>query len=604
MDNTYNEVPIVEGKTKTESPYRQIKPEGYLKQKWFAFGCLTAVLLAIILTLITFSSIALLGRKKVFHTPANSYLHLRLTGVLEEHKELDQDIFSMTRSLSAREIIARINYAADDPNIRGIIIEPLFISGGYSTLNEILIALQNFKETGKHIAAYLELSSNRDYYLAAVADQIYLNPSASSGIFLSGVGFSSLYMKDLFDKLGIEWTILHSGEFKGAGEEFSRTDMSPQMKQSLTLLLDDMYSQLLTDIAAHRNLDIVQIRHIYEQRPDLFINQDYALNMNIVDVLATREVMLENLGIDEDQLMRIDKYNPRISTVKSSSKIAVVYLQGTITIPSSGFGQNYITANKMKNIIETIDKDPSIKAIVLRINSPGGSALESDKIYRQIQKLNSTIPIVVSMSDVAASGGYYIAAPGDFIFADPYTITGSIGVAAMIPNFYHTGQKIGVNPQSLYRGKFTNFMNIWERVDATDLTIMQRSLDATYNEFKNRVSDGRNMSMEDVEKVAQGRIWSSRRALDNKLIDAIGTLDRAIEKAAELADLDIYATIYLPETKTLWGLLLERRFDMNIMIDLISNNIFSEEKLEKMHQIYSAVKDDPIQMLSPIFFVE
>ncbi|MBW6515120.1 MAG: signal peptide peptidase SppA [Candidatus Cloacimonetes bacterium] len=605
MDNYDINDPIKEAKKTQETRYRPIENKGYIKQKWFAFGCLSAVILIIIFLLVALSGIIMLGRSKIEPIPTGTYLNLRIVGALEEYREIDQDLFSFTTTLSARDIIDRINKAANDPNIKGIILEPRFVAAGYSTLNEITIALENFKAKGKPVYAYLEMAANRDYYLASVSTEIFLHPSASSGIYLSGVGVSSLYMKDLFDKLGVEWTILHSGEFKGAGEEFSRREMSPQMRQSLTLLLDDLYSQLLTDISSLRNLDFNIIREIYEDRPEFLINQDYALEMDIVDFLASRDDMLDMLGISEDKVMRISRYRTRTSSrTGHSNKVAVVYLQGSITIPSSSFGQNIISAGKVKNIIADIEKDPSIKAIVLRIKSPGGSALESDKIYQQLIKLKSTKPLVVSMSDIAASGGYYIAAPGDYIMADPYTITGSIGVAAMIPNLHQTGQKIGVNPQTMYRGKYTNFMNTWERPNPSDILALQRSLDSTYEEFKERVSTGRNMTSEEVEKVAQGMIWSSKRALANNLIDDIGNLDQAVEKAAELANMIDYQTVYLPETKTLWELLLERRFDRSIILSIITSNVITDERLEDLRKIYTAIKNDPVQMLSPLLYVD
>lgn len=584
--------------------YHPVKSESFLKQKWFAIGCLTPFILLMVISLVSLSSIAMLSRRRVQHLPAGTFLHLRLSGIMEEHRELDQDILSFTKTLSVREIISKINQAADDPNIYGIILEPSFVSAGYSALNELTLALNGFKERGKPIYAYLELASNRDYYLASVATEIFLNPSASSGIYLSGVGITSLYMQEMFAKLGIEWTILHSGEFKGAGEEFSRNEMSPQMRQSLTMLLDDLYSQLLNDLADKRSLDFDKIRKVYEERTDFFINREYALDLELVDYLSTKEDMLIFLGVNDNRIVKISKYRSKPASLRYHSQIAIVYLQGSIAMSSGNFGQNVISAEKVKKIIDDIEQDPAVKAVVLRINSPGGSALESEKIYHQLKKLQATKPVIVSMGDMAASGGYYIAALGDYIFADPYTITGSIGVASLIPNFYQTGQKIGVNSQTISRGKYTNFMNLWERPNPSDIAALQRSMDSTYEEFKSRVSEGRSMSLDSVEKVAQGRIWSSRRALDSNLIDAVGTLDQAIEKAAELANLSDYRTIYLPETQTIWEMLLERRFDSNVITGIIKRYILADERIEYIHHLYSSIKNDPVQMLSPIIFVD
>jgi protease-4 len=604
MYNSEEDAQINVGQSKPRYYEKPGQTTGYLKQKWFAFGCLSAIIILFIIAIVSISSLMILGRRKPAQVKTGTYLTLQLSGAIEEHKELDQDMFSLSKTLSARDIVNRINIAKDDPNISGIILEPRFLAAGYATLNEIIDALSRFKESGKPVYAYLDLAANRDYYLVSAADKIYLNPSASSGIYLSGVGISSLYMKDMLNKLGVEMTVVHAGDYKGAGETLTRMNMSPQFRESVTDLLDDLYLQLLEDVAQRRNLSFDHIREVYETRRDLLINQDYALDMNIVDQLASREMMLNSLGIEDNRLMKIENYQSKPSLPKVHHKVAVVYLQGSISVPTDSFTQQSINSRKFANIVKTIDKDPAIAAIVLRINSPGGAALESDKIYHQITKLNTTKPIVISMSDVAASGGYYIAAPGDYIFADPYTITGSIGVVAMIPNLYNTGQKIGINPQTIYRGKYSNFMNIWEKPNPADIIALQRSLDSTYDEFKQRVVDGRGMTQTNVERVAKGRIWSSKSALENGLIDEIGTLDRAVEKAAELAGLPDYRTVYLPETQTFFDLIMEKRFGINVFQDLVRSSISIDERLEYTEQLYRSIKNEPIQMLSPVIFVD
>lgn len=585
--------------------YKPVKKEGYLKQKWFAFGCLTSIILIVIFSVVLFSALAMLGRKKTVSVRPGTFLNLRLTGMIDEHKEMDQDIFSFTKTLTAREIIDRINVAANDDNIQGIILEPSFVAAGYSTLNEIISALQDFRQRGKPVYAYLELASNRDYYLSSAADMIYLNPAASSGIFLSGIGTSSLYMKDLLGKLGVEVLVLHSGDYKGAGESFDRMTMSRQFRESMNYLIDDLYTQMLHDIAEHRELDPELLRQVYEERADLFINQDYALEMEIVDQLASREMMLSSLGIDTNRLMRITRYDKRgEQKLRASDKVAVVYLQGTITPATPGFGQESISARKFKTIIDNIEKDRSIKGVVLRINSPGGSAFESDKIFHHIQKTNLTKPIVISMGAMATSGGYYISAPASYIYADPYTITGSIGGVSMIPNFYNMGRKIGVNVETVHRGKFTNFLNTFERPKPSEVAALQRFSDSVYEEFLQRVVEGRNMPLTQLEPIAQGKIWSSKRALENGLIDGIGSLEDAVNKAAELAGVTDYRTIYLPETKTLFDYILEKRFDISVITQLISSSIIQDERLEDAYLLLQLLKEEPVMLISPLLYVD
>jgi len=467
-------------------------------------------------------------------------------------------------------------------------------------LNEIIVALERFKSRGKPIYAYLETASNSDYYLASIADKIYLHPSASSGILLNGVGISSLYMRDLLDKLGIKMTVLHAGDYKSAGENFTRMEMSPEFRESATVLVDDIYENLLNNLTRQRGWELTQLKEIIEEREDLFIKGDYALESGAVDQLASREAMLEELGIGSDQLLSSGRYSKKTSLSGERTRIAVVYLQGMIMLPTGGFNQNFISSQKVERIFEKIQKDRRIMAVVIRVDSPGGSALESEKIYQQIERLNLTKPIVISMGNTAASGGYYIAAAGDHIVADPFTITGSIGVAAMIPNLEQMGKKIGVRPQTISRGKYSNLLNPWEEPEPADIAALQNGLDDTYIEFKERVSKGRSIPFNEVESIARGRIWSSQKALEHNLIDEIGNLDRAIRKAAELAMIVDYQTIYLPETKTLFEMLLERRFDFRVVNDIIFSSVYFDEKIRTAERLLQAVKKEPLQMLSPV----
>ena len=600
MDNNEQRIPSDNIKSAQQREYRSLPSRGYIKQKWFALGCLTAILLLIISSIMVFSGLMLMGRQKKDPVRSDSYLNLQISGMIEEYREIDQDFFYFSRTDTARQLIDRINNAADDDRIAGIILEPSLVISGYATLNEIIVALERFKSRGKPIYAYLETASNSDYYLASIADKIYLHPSASSGILLNGVGISSLYMRDLLDKLGIKMTVLHAGDYKSAGENFTRMEMSPEFRESATVLVDDIYENLLNNLTRQRGWELTQVKEIIEEREDLFIKGDYALESGAVDQLASREAMLEELGIGSDQLLSSGRYSKKTSLSGERTRIAVVYLQGMIMLPTGGFNQNFISSQKVERIFEKIEKDRRIMAVVIRVDSPGGSALESEKIYQQIERLNLTKPIVISMGNTAASGGYYIAAAGDHIVADPFTITGSIGVAAMIPNLEQMGKKIGVRPQTISRGKYSNLLNPWEEPEPADIAALQNGLDDTYIEFKERVSKGRSIPFNEVESIARGRIWSSQKALEHNLIDEIGNLDRAIRKAAELAMIVDYQTIYLPETKTLFEMLLERRFDFRVVNDIIFSSVYFDEKIRTAERLLQAVKKEPLQMLSPV----
>jgi protease IV len=605
MENSENQIGQRDVMENQMPEYQQKQQESKKRFKWFAFGCLTSIAIAIVTTTVFMIGFSAMRQRKPARISPGTFLHLKLSGSIEEHVEFDQDIFSMSKSASANTIVDKINAATFDPRITGLLLEPRFIMAGYPVLNEILDAIDSFKQTGKKVYAYLEIASNRDYYLAASADEIFIHPSASSGIYLSGVGISTLYMKDLLAKLGVEATVLHSGEYKGAGEEYVRNEMSPQMLETLNTLLDDFYTLTIEKLADMRNLDTQIIRQILEERDDLLINQYYAIESGLVDSMMSLDDLLTFLESNGHSIIKFSSYQAQTTPVSGTDKIAIVYLQGMITMSSSGFDYyNYISASKVKDIVENLEKDKSVKGVVLRINSPGGSALESELIHDHILRLKRTKPVVVSMGATAASGGYYISAPSDYIVADPFTITGSIGVAAIIPNFSKTITSIGAHPQSLSRGKFSNFLNVWEPVQEEDVKSMQRGLDNTYDEFLLRVHQGRNIPMADVEEVAQGKIWTSYRAKDVGLIDDVGSMTSAVNKAAELAGLEEYSTQIHPKTKTFFDLLMERRFDLNVLTGLVTEDIPVSKQFEYVRKLFFSAKTDPIQYLLPVIVID
>jgi len=576
------------------------------KLKWYAFGCLTSVILLIVLLFSFFAGSAVLSRTKTTKIKDNSVLNIVISGAVQEFSKVDNSFLNLRPSLTAIEIIRRINNAAEDSAIDAILLEPRFLVTGYPVVNEIIEALENFKAKDKKVYAYLEMSSNGDYYLASVADEIFLNPSLSSGIYLSGVGVSSLYMRDLLDKLGIEMSVLHSGKYKGAGETYSRQTMSPELKESLDDLLDNLYDQLINNIADRRSLSREKVLSVYEKREDYLVNGQYAIDSGMVDALLTREQAIKQIGADHSRLLKLSDYKPKDKPSLKEDAIAIVYLQGAITMSTQdivNFEDNITSKNVIK-LFKQISENDKIKAVVLRVNSPGGSALESDIIYHEINKLKQIKPVIVSMSSYAASGGYYISAPADYIVADPFTLTGSIGVVAMMPNLHKMGKSIGTTSQMLYRGKYTNFMNVWEAPKEEDLSSFQRSIDRIYDEFIQRVSAGRGMSIPDVNKVAQGRIWISKRALESGLIDEIGSLHTALDKAAELIDVTDYDVMTYPKTQTLIEFLMEKRFNIGTLSKIGFANLMLEEEIRQGWFLYQNIKNDPVQFLSPVMKLE
>ena len=576
-----------------------------MKSKWFSLGCLASVVIIIIMIFTMFVTFGSMG--KGFKKPMperiveGSWLKMDINGSITDYKEFEDSPFAGAFSeekTSVHEIVHKINKAAQDNKIKGILLEPKFIGCGYANLNEIMSALENFKTTGKEIHAYLDFSMNKDYILSTVADKIYLNPSASAGILLTGIGGGILFYKDFFDKIGVEFNVIHAGKYKGAGETFTRNELSEPVRKNLDRLFSNVYNSILTKIAENREIEFNEIIKVYEKREELFINQENAINYNLVDELSFKEDLYNELCVTKKNLISFSKYKmPRFK--KSKSNIAVVYAQGGIVMQSQGIGAVNITAAKLNKILDKIEKDTEIKSVVIRVNSPGGSALVSEMILDRIKRLREIKPVVISMGNVAASGGYYISAESDYIFADPFTITGSIGVVAMLLNIAKLTDNIGIHEENISKGKFSNAMSIFSKPDEFMINSLRMSIKETYLEFKQRVADGRGISIDDVELIAQGQVWSAEDALQNKLIDETGMISDAIKKAAELSNIEEYTIKYFPKQKNFFEEIIKDKFDIDIAETIISNQINEDKGILRAWQLFKSIKNDPLQAVMP-----
>ncbi|MCK5051281.1 MAG: signal peptide peptidase SppA [Candidatus Cloacimonetes bacterium] len=576
-----------------------------MKSKWFSLGCLTSVVIIIIIIFTMFWTFGSMGRG--FQKPMpekiveGSWLRMDISGRIIDYKEFEDSPFAGSFSAgktSVHEIVHKINKAAQDDKIKGILLEPKFIACGYANLHEIMSALENFKNTGKEINAYLDIGLNKDYFLSTVANKIYLNPSASAGILLTGVGGGILFYKDFLDKIGIEINVIHAGKYKGAGETFSRNELSEPVRKNLDKLFSNIYNSILITIAENREIEISEITRIYEKREELFINQENALNYHLVDELSLKEDLYNELGVTKKNLISFTKYKiPGFK--KSNSNIAVIYAQGGIVMQSQGFDAVNITATKLNKILDKVERDNEIKGVVIRVNSPGGSALVSEIIHAKIKKLREVKPVVISMGNVAASGGYYISAESDYIFADPFTITGSIGVVAMLPNISKLTDNIGIHEEDISKGKFSNAMSIYSKPDESMVKSLRMSIHNTYMEFKQRVADGRGISIDDVEQIAQGQIWSAEDALQNNLIDETGMISDAIMKAAELSNIENFTIEYLPKQKNFFEEIIKDKFDVDIAEALISNQIKEDKGILRAWKLFKSIKDDSLQAVMP-----
>jgi len=532
--------------------------------KTVLWGCLIFVVAFIVTFILGFIVTFGIKGAKVAKIPSAAWLYVNPNALLADYNEREELRFVNVSSPGVQEICDKIKAAAKDDRIKGMLIEPQMVVTNYPSLAEMSLAIKTFQKSGKPVIAFGDNFTQGDYLLASCAAKIYMEPSASAGIALQGVSANMLFYKEMLDKLGIKMHILQSGAYKGAGEPYSQTELSKGTRENIAAALQDIYNQVLAIVAQNRKLDTAKVKAIFEMREDFILGAEKAKELQLIDYAMGRDEMLSNLGLEEDKLVKIANYLPSASKHKGD-KIAVVYLNGNIA-PVSGLdfsNQSVISEAKVKKIVKQIRQHKEIKAVVLRINSPGGSALESELIYQQLLKLKRDYPLVVSMGGTAASGGYYISCAGDYLIADPGTLTGSIGVIGLIPEMTGLGNKIGVRSQTLKYGKFAGALSPLEHYDPAIIESLKRNSTATYNEFKQRVMTARKIAPADIEAVAEGRIFSAEDALTNKLIDEIGTLDKAIAKAASLAKATKYSAVNFPVQESFWKALRESEF-MNV----------------------------------------
>lgn len=553
-----------------------------MKKNYFLFGCLIFVILAIAAF---FVGMNLPMKKQAYIMPvkSDSWLLINPAGMVGDYEEVEYGF--MGGGTSVEEMCSKIRHAKTDKNIKGILIRPLFAQISMAGINEIGEAIAEFKQSNKPVLAHLEMQSQKDYLLAALADSIAMEPSAAAGLFFSGVQANVTFYKELLDKLGLKINIIRSGEFKGFGEEYTRTSLSPETHGNIKDVLSDRYEMLIKYIAKHRKLSEESVRAIMEQRPDYLVTADYARQVGLIDAVAGRDEFSEKQGINNKNLLKIDDYSFSTPAI-SGNKIAVCYLQGGINMSSANPAQNGITADKVQKMVDAVEADKHIKAVVLRVDSPGGSALESEIIYRKLEQLKSRLPIVVSMSGSAASGGYYISSASDYIVADPFTVTGSIGVIQLLPDASGTGKKIGLSNQTIAFGKYPDALNFLVSPSEELIASFQRNSESVYSEFKHRVAKYRKIDYDSLESLAGGRIWSADDALSNHLIDSIGTLDMAVKKAAELAKLTTYKTIVLPERKHYFEIVMEQLKNYRLARAATSPETFRDLLLEQLKSVF------------------
>jgi len=487
----------------------------------------------------------------------NTLLHMKLnTKIMDRSPKLPFfSGFNMPeKPIGLNDILNNLKKAGKDDKIKGIYLDLSEIPAGISTIYEIREGLLDFKKSGKFIWAYSEGYTQKSYYLATAADKIFLNPEG--GILLKGLNTEMTFLKGMFEKLDIKMQVIRHGKFKAATEPLFLDKMSAENREQITKLISDIWDSMLSGISESRGISRQELNMLADSLK-IETTKD-ALQYKLVDQLVYKDELIKALkkkiSLEEKAKLRfvgLDDYTKVAESEKSGSrknKIAVIYAQGSI---GGGEGDDQsIGSERISKAIRKAREDEKVKAIVFRINSGGGSALASDVIWREIDLASKVKPVVASFGDVAASGGYYIACASTKILANPTCITGSIGVFGVIPNFQGLfNKKLGITFDEAGTNKNSDFITVVKPLSPYQTMIIQRDVDHIYTVFTTKVAEGRKLPVATVDSVGQGRVWSGSDAKKIGLIDAYGSLTKAISLAAELAKIKDYRLLSLPEQK-------------------------------------------------------
>ncbi len=573
-------------------------------KKFFTFmfaSCLGFILALGLLTLIGIGLINRQAKKAVPQVKTNSVLQLDFSKAIPEktnnvavnNSPLNFQ-FETGDVVGLYDMTRAIRKAKTDSKIKGIFLDLTGSSIGSATASVVRDALIDFKESGKFIYSYSDNYTQGTYYLASSADSIFANPRGA-GVDFRGMAASIPFFKDMLDRLGVKMQVVYVGNFKSATEPFRMNQMSPDNKLQVREYLDGLYNIYLEDISSARKIPVEQLKNIANEYK--IRNAEDAIEVGFVDKLCYRGEMVdflkEKLGLDDDKKVKTTSIGLYASTLKPSigkDKVAVVFAEGSIVDGNGEAGS--IGGKKYAKLIRKIRKDKKVKAIVLRVNSGGGSAFASEEIWHEIELAKKQgLPVITSMGDVAASGGYYIACNSDTIFAEPNTITGSIGIFGMIPSVQTMlKNKVGVEFDTVKTGQFATGISPFFNMSPKEEAIVQEMVDEGYELFLKRVGEGRGMNREETNKVAQGRVWTGEAALKNGLVDVLGGLEDAIALAAKKADLDKYKVAQYPVAKNPFSAFLENLTGKSASAQ-IKNEMIEDEIGSEGYQLYQMMKE-------------
>lgn len=580
----------------------------------FLIGLLCGLVLAgVVGVVFVFAAIRLSDSKPA--VADGSTLVLKLEGELPERApvEIPIGVFEGQTPVTVRDLWSTLRRAADDSRIKALVIAPRGLQIGWAKMQEVRESILAFKKSGKPVYASLRMPGTREYFVATAADRIFTAPE--DYVDVKGLRIEAMFFKNTLDKLGVQFEVEHAGKYKDAYDMFSRTSMTPETREVYNLLLDQFYGSLAETIASGRKKTVEETRAIIDKGP--FVARDAKEN-GLVDVLGYEDNVFDDLKarLKETEIKKISlrEYLRALGPESGKARIALVVGEGAITSGSGegspfGGGEEGITSGGFAKMLRNVKSDPNIKGVIVRIDSPGGDAIASDDLLHEMKDLSKKKPTVISMSDVAASGGYFMAMTGDPIVAYPNTITGSIGVITAHVNLRGLYDKIGVQKEILSRGRFAALDSDYKPMTEAEKAKLRDSIQATYDGFLDRVAAGRKKDRSQVAELAQGRVWLGAQAKQNGLVDEMGGLEKAVDLVrikAKIAPEQKVVLVPYPAKRSLFDLLMNRNEEshaIEMSADRILNRTIGRElpKLPGGDWIKAALNGGAL-MLMPYHF--
>ena len=524
--------------------------------------------------------------------PNHSVLRLDFTEVKEVTYRNPWDSYlnnGNDQAVSLTQLLNAIDNAKKNPKIDGIYLTASAPVAGMASLSEIRQRLLDFRKSGKFVVAYADNYAQAGYYLASAADELYLNPQGA--VDLHGIASTTLFYKQTLAKLGVEMNVFKVGTYKGAVEPYTNTQLSDANREQMNSFTQALWSEILKDIFVSRNIEATALNAMVDEAPLFYTAKEYMQNKLVDTVLYSREmkgVLNSYLDQDEDEsisFVSVGEMNRARAISRNrgiDGLVKVIYAEGNIIDGDdgvSGYGNiNRTLASELIRVAE----DDDIDAVVMRVNSPGGSAFVSDVIWDAVEYVKSLKPIVISMGDYAASGGYYISCAANYIYAEPGTITGSIGIFGMFPSFAGTAEKIALTYDGVKTNQYADLGNALRPLTDGEKALFQKMVEQGYDTFITRVANGRNLSKAMVDSIGQGRVWTGEQALERKLVDAMGGLDDAIVKAAALAKMTNYKVVYNDRAELSWKKML-RSFGISTTRATL-NEFFTNDEIEAVRR--------------------